>query len=66
MKPARPDETVELRRLALREDWLTPLPEVSRLRFSRWQKVVFWALRIYIVLMVGVVAWAFATGHIAS
>jgi len=66
MKPVHSDDTDELHRLAVREDWITPLPGVSRLRLSRCQKVVFWGLRIYIVLMVAVVAWAFATGHIAS
>jgi hypothetical protein len=53
----------EIRNLLAQEGWLDPLPPVHRIQFLPWQRWVFWALRLYIVVMVIVVGWAFLAGH---
>ena len=45
--------------IALEENWLAPLPEVTRITLSPWQQAVFWGLRIYIVVMLAVMGLAF-------
>ena len=51
-------------RLITAEGWDQTLPEVKRIRLSTSQQVVFWGLRIYVVVMTGVVGWAFLHGAI--
>lgn len=48
--------------LLAQEAWDHPLPPVTRARFRPWQQVVFWGLRLYIVVMLIVVFWAFWHG----
>ena len=42
------------------EGWHVPPPEVTRVVLRPWQQAVFWGLRIYIVVMLGVMAVGFA------
>lgn len=49
-------------RLIVAEGWDQPMAEVTRIRLSAWQQAVFWGLRIYVVVMTAVVAWAFLHG----
>ncbi len=66
--PAHPAaDADELARLAASEGWLAPPPEIQRnTRLRPWQRVLFWALRVYIIGMTALVVWAFATGHVAG
>ena len=52
----------EIRRVIEQEGWNEPLAEVERIRLSPGQQAVFWGLRIYVVLMTGLVVWAFLHG----
>ncbi len=62
MKELDDYEPHELRSLLAQEGWLDPLQPVHRIRLRPWQRWVFWALRIYIAVMVLVVGWAFVAG----
>ena len=53
-------EDADLQALARREGWHVPPPEVTRVRLRPWQQAVFWGLRLYIVVMLGVMAVGFA------
>lgn len=53
------DATNHLAALADEEGWLAPPPEISRIKFSRWQQAVFWGLRVYIVIMLVIMGWGF-------
>ncbi len=50
----------QIRTLLEQEHWLDPLPPVRRVPLAGWQRAVFWGLRIYIVIMIVVVAWGFS------
>ena len=52
----------ELKALLADEGWDTPLRPVHRQQLKPWQQSVFWALRIYVVIMCVIVLWAFTTG----
>ncbi|EQD74416.1 hypothetical protein B1B_02683, partial [mine drainage metagenome] len=41
----------ELKALLADEGWDTPLAPVHRQQLKPWQQGVFWALRIYVVIM---------------
>ena len=45
--------------LAHEENWLAPLADVQRVTLRPWQQVVFWGLRVYIVIMLVVMGWGF-------
>jgi len=50
----------ELDDLARAEGWYAPPPEVTRVQLRPWQQAVFWGLRLYIVVMLGLMAVGFA------
>lgn len=50
----------DLDAVARSEDWHVPPPEVSRVILRPWQQAVFWGLRIYVVVMLAVMAVGFA------
>ena len=52
----------ELKALLADEGWDTPLLPVHRQQLKPWQQSVFWALRIYVVIMCVIVLWAFTAG----
>ena len=52
----------KLATLAYEEGWLTPLADVHRVTFRPWQQIVFWGLRIYIVVMLVIMGWGFYHG----
>ncbi|MBV8456010.1 MAG: hypothetical protein JO122_05285 [Acetobacteraceae bacterium] len=54
----------KLKAIAQAEGWLVPPAEVTRVRLRPWQEAVFWGLRIYIVLMLVLMAVGFA--HVAG
>jgi hypothetical protein len=54
--------TQEIRRLLEQEPWGAPPMDVTRTRLTRGQQVVFWGLRVYVVVMTVVVVWAFLHG----
>lgn len=53
-------EDADLQSLAEREGWHVPPPEVTPIRLRPWQQAVFWGLRLYIVVMLVVMAASFA------
>ena len=68
--PVRPrherplDDEEELKAVAHDEGWFVPPKEVTRVALRPWQQAVFWGLRVYIVLMLVVMAIGFA--HVAA
>lgn len=44
------------------EAWASPLKPVTRVKPSGWLAAAFWGLRVYVVLMLGVVVFAFVRG----
>ena len=52
----------ELEALLAEEGWDEPLAPVQRQQLKPWQQVVFWGLRIYVVIMCVIVLWAFTAG----
>lgn len=62
MKKLHEFDQAAVHRLIETEAWDQPLAEVSRIRLSVRQQAVFWGLRIYVMVMTAVVAWAFAHG----
>jgi hypothetical protein len=66
-RPIRPrrklrlyDDDAELNAIAHDEGWLVPPAEVTRVALRPWQQAVFWGLRVYIVVMLVVMAIGFA------
>lgn len=55
-------QTTALAKLLHDEGWDQPLAEVTPQPLKLWQQAVFWALRIYIVVMLMIVIWAFGHG----
>jgi hypothetical protein len=53
-------ENDDFQALARREGWHVPPLEVRPIRHRAWQQAVFWGLRLYIVVMLGVMAVGFA------
>ena len=62
MKQLHEFDPVVIRRLIENEGWEKPLPEVRRVQLTTRQQVVFWGLRLYVVVMTAVVVWAFLHG----
>jgi hypothetical protein len=58
------DDIGALNAIAQSEGWSTPPAEVTRIALRPWQKAVFWGLRIYVVVMLVVMAFGFA--HVAG
>jgi len=58
------DKPADLDAVARSEGWYVPPPEVTRKPLRAWQQAVFWGLRIYIVVMLVVMAVGFA--HVAA
>ncbi len=54
------DDDAELNALAHDEGWVVPPAEVTRVALRPWQQAVFWGLRVYIVVMLVVMAVGFA------
>jgi hypothetical protein len=61
-----PDDDAELNALAHDEGWLVPPAEVTRVALRPWQQAVFWGLRVYIVMMLVVMAVGFAKVAVGS
>jgi len=61
-----PDDDAELNALAHDEGWLVPPAEVTRVALRPWQQAVFWGLRVYIVVMLVVMAVGFAKVAVGS
>ncbi|MBV8119107.1 MAG: hypothetical protein JO081_04105 [Alphaproteobacteria bacterium] len=55
-----PDDRSELNAIAEVEGWRLPPPEVARVVLRPWQQAVFWGLRVYILVMLAIVAIGFA------
>lgn len=55
-------DQVELVRLLREEGWDQVLPEVAPKTLKGWQQIVFWGLRLYIIVMLLIVIWAFSHG----
>lgn len=56
-----------LQRIAQAEGWLQSLPEVRRATdLKPWQRALFWALRLYILVMTAIVVWVFASGKVVG
>ncbi len=53
------DPGAEIAAIAHAEGWLVPLARVDRARLRPWQQAVFWGLRIYIGIMLVIMAWGF-------
>nr|WP_288119623.1 hypothetical protein [Thiomonas sp.] len=62
MKQLHEFDPVVIRRLIENEGWEKPLVDVRRVQLTTRQQVVFWGLRIYVVVMTAVVIWAFLHG----
>jgi hypothetical protein len=60
MKELDEYDSQQIRTLLEQEHWLDPLPPVRRVSLAGWQRMVFWGLRIYIVIMIVIVAWGFS------
>ena len=56
----RLDDEAEFNAIAHSEGWLVPPAEVTRVALRPWQQAVFWGLRVYIVVMLVVMAIGFA------
>jgi hypothetical protein len=54
----------DLNAIAHSEGWSTPPAEVTRIALRPWQQAVFWGLRIYILVMLIVMAFGFI--HVAA
>ena len=54
----------DLSRIASSEGWSTPPAPVTRVALRSWQQAVFWGLRIYVVVMLVVMAFGFV--HVAN
>ncbi len=65
MKALREFDREAINRLLKEEGWDHPLPEVRRVRLSGGQQALFWGLRLYVLVMVIVVVWAFVHGAAA-
>jgi hypothetical protein len=50
---------IEIQGIVREEGWDQPLAPVRRVRLTLWLEVAFWALRVYILAMLGVVGYAF-------
>jgi hypothetical protein len=59
-----PDDNGDLVAIARSEGWSTQPAEVTRITLRPWQQAVFWGLRIYIVVMLIVMAFGFI--HVAG
>lgn len=53
------DSEYALAALAEQENWLAPPMEITRVVLRPWQQAVFWGLRLYIMVMLTVMAWGF-------
>ncbi len=62
MKRDQQVDYAELARLLHEEGWDKALPEVAPRVLKAWQQWVFWGLRLYIVVMLMIVIWAFSHG----
>ena len=62
MKPLREFDPEVIRRLIEDEGWHEPLPEVRPVTLTPAQRLLFWGLRAYVVVMTAVVIWAFVHG----
>ena len=62
MKQLHEFDPVVIRRLIENEGWEKPLADVRRVQLTARQQVVFWGLRLYVVVMTAVVVWAFLHG----
>jgi hypothetical protein len=56
----QPDDDAALTAIAHDEGWLVPPAEVTRVALRPWQQAVFWGLRVYIAVMLVVMAIGFA------
>lgn len=63
MKQLHEFDPTDIRRLIEREGWEKPLPPVQRVPLTPRQQIVFWGLRLYVVVMTAVVVWAFLHGE---
>jgi hypothetical protein len=54
------DDDGALNAIAHDEGWLMPPTEVTRVALRPWQQAVFWGLRVYIAVMLVVMAIGFA------
>jgi hypothetical protein len=63
-RPRQPDDDAALTAIAHDEGWLVPPAEVTRVALRPWQQAVFWSLRVYIAVMLVVMAIGFA--HVAA
>lgn len=61
---AAPDSNGDIVAIAQAEGWLKPLLPIERVRLRPWQQAVFWGLRLYIGLMLMIMAWGFF--HVAG
>lgn len=52
----------QVQALLAEERWHDELRPVHRVQLTPWQQWVFWALRIYVVVMCVIVLWAFTAG----
>lgn len=57
---AYPDAAIE--RVLCEEGWDRPLPPIARQRPTGWYRVAFWALQLYILLMLAAVMLSFIRG----
>jgi hypothetical protein len=55
-----PDDRSDLDAIARSEGWHEPPAEVTRVVLRPWQQAVFWALRLYVVVMLAVMVVGFA------
>lgn len=62
MKPLRDFDPEVIRRLIEEEGWQEPLPEVRLVQLTAGQRMLFWGLRAYVLVMAAVVVWAFVHG----
>jgi hypothetical protein len=62
MKRSEQVDYAELARLLREEGWDKALPEVPPRALKVWQQWVFWGLRLYIIVMLLIVVWAFSHG----
>ncbi len=62
MKQLHEFDPVVIRRLIENEGWEKPLADVRRVQLTARQQVVFWGLRLYVLVMTAVVVWAFLHG----
>jgi hypothetical protein len=65
MKDLDDFQVQDIRTLLEQERWDEPLAPVQRTRLTRGQRIVFWVLRVYVLVMTVVVLWAFLRGAAA-